>query len=151
MENDTISSSRHRYIRRNRSLACSSGNVALGIYQTTTLVNRLPTRKLLPFRVLPRKSASTSSIPGDLSKYSKRSDALHTNPPMQFRVRKNSENDFVLLVASADPSASATTHDFKIGNKDAKLTVQYGDFSSALKRVVAALSEAGLNYTMCPR
>ncbi|KAF9230024.1 peptidase family M49-domain-containing protein, partial [Melanogaster broomeanus] len=57
------------------------------------------------------------------------------------RVRKNGAGDFTLLVASVQRQPS-TFHEIsaKIGN--AKLTVEYGDFSESLTKVVAALKEA---------
>ncbi|KAI0054058.1 aflatoxin-detoxifizyme [Auriscalpium vulgare] len=57
------------------------------------------------------------------------------------RVYKKGPDDFVLLVASAEKNPSST-HDIQVESNAAKLTVQYGDFSDALKRVNAALSEA---------
>ncbi|PPQ66069.1 hypothetical protein CVT26_010811 [Gymnopilus dilepis] len=58
------------------------------------------------------------------------------------RVVKNGPNDFVLLVASAETRPSAFHEiDDKAGSK-AKLTVEYGDFSDALTKVVEALKEA---------
>ncbi|KIK54670.1 hypothetical protein GYMLUDRAFT_48591 [Collybiopsis luxurians FD-317 M1] len=54
------------------------------------------------------------------------------------RVRKNGNKDFSLLVASAQ-SKPAAVHE--IGGKF-KLTVEYGDHSAALKKVVASLEEA---------
>ena len=56
------------------------------------------------------------------------------------RLRKNGPNDFTLLVASADPQPHKQ-HSIKAQGADAKLTVEYGDFSDALQKVVAALKE----------
>lgn len=56
------------------------------------------------------------------------------------RLRKNGPNDFTLLVASADPQPQAQ-HSIKVKGADAKLTVEYGDFSDALQKAVAALKE----------
>ncbi|KJA27223.1 hypothetical protein HYPSUDRAFT_35833 [Hypholoma sublateritium FD-334 SS-4] len=59
------------------------------------------------------------------------------------RVIKNSYADFTLLVASADTSQSVAVHEVEVkGRSKAKLTVQHGDFSGALAKVVAALKEA---------
>ncbi|KAI0320104.1 aflatoxin-detoxifizyme [Amylostereum chailletii] len=58
------------------------------------------------------------------------------------RVKKNGPEDFTLLVASANTESPSTVHDLTLDGKSVKLTVQYGDFSEALKRVVAAVSEA---------
>ncbi|CAL1704759.1 unnamed protein product [Somion occarium] len=57
------------------------------------------------------------------------------------RVRKNGADDFTLLVASAKTQPS-TNHEFSVGDKKAKLTVEYGDFSDALAKTVTALREA---------
>ncbi|KAK0497634.1 aflatoxin-detoxifizyme [Armillaria luteobubalina] len=57
------------------------------------------------------------------------------------RVRKNGTGDYTLLVASAKTSPPAI-HDFEIDTKPATLTIEYGDYSSSLTKVVAALGEA---------
>ncbi|KAJ3503498.1 hypothetical protein NLJ89_g8405 [Agrocybe chaxingu] len=58
------------------------------------------------------------------------------------RVVKNGPNDYTLLVASAQTQPPALHNiEAKQGDK-AKLTVQYGDFSEALAKVVEALKEA---------
>ncbi|KIJ11450.1 hypothetical protein PAXINDRAFT_171775 [Paxillus involutus ATCC 200175] len=57
------------------------------------------------------------------------------------RVRKNGAGDFTLLVASAQKKPS-TSHEISAKAGTAKLTVEYGDFSEALTKVVAALQEA---------
>ena len=57
-----------------------------------------------------------------------------------YSVQKNSPNDFVLLVASADTQADVI-HKFLLGGADAKLAVRYGDFTGPLSRVVKALTE----------
>ncbi|KAI0082668.1 aflatoxin-detoxifizyme [Panus rudis PR-1116 ss-1] len=57
------------------------------------------------------------------------------------RVRKNSVEDFTLLVASAESQAAAT-HTIPVGDRKAKLTIEYGDFSEPLKKSAAALKEA---------
>ncbi|KAF8833939.1 dipeptidyl-peptidase III [Paxillus ammoniavirescens] len=57
------------------------------------------------------------------------------------RVRKNGAGDFALLVASAQKKPS-TSHEISSKAGIAKLTVEYGDFSEALTKVVAALQEA---------
>jgi len=60
------------------------------------------------------------------------------------RVRKNGPGDFTLLVASAQKQPS-TSHDLNKLTKqsvNAKLTVEYGDFSESLTKIVAALREA---------
>ncbi|KAF8554646.1 hypothetical protein OG21DRAFT_1412103 [Imleria badia] len=54
------------------------------------------------------------------------------------RVRKNGSGDFTLLVASVQKQPS-TFHDL---TTQAKLTVEYGDFSESLTKVVAALQQA---------
>lgn len=61
---------------------------------------------------------------------------------------KNGPNNFVLLVASAEPRPPAF-HDIdtKEGDKT-KLTVQYGDFSDALTKVVEALNEVRLGISV---
>lgn len=56
-------------------------------------------------------------------------------------MRKNGASDFTLLVASADTKPVAT-HDIKVANASAKLTVEYGDFSVALEKATTALKEA---------
>ncbi|GJE95136.1 aflatoxin-detoxifizyme [Phanerochaete sordida] len=56
------------------------------------------------------------------------------------RVKKNSPTDFTLLVASAQ--SKSETHEFEIGDKKAKLTIQYGDHADALTKVNAALKKA---------
>jgi len=56
-------------------------------------------------------------------------------------VLKNGPNDFTLLVASAHTQPPAL-HEIDVsGGGKAKLTVQYGDFSEDLAKVVAALKE----------
>ncbi|KIK94398.1 hypothetical protein PAXRUDRAFT_33528 [Paxillus rubicundulus Ve08.2h10] len=57
------------------------------------------------------------------------------------RVRKNGAGDFTLLVASAQEKPP-TLHAISAKSGTAKLTVEYGDFSEALTKVVAALQEA---------
>ena len=58
------------------------------------------------------------------------------------RVRKDSDNKFTLLVASAEPQPSKTVElDKLFTDTPGKLTVEYGDYASSLKRVVAALTE----------
>lgn len=57
------------------------------------------------------------------------------------RVVKNGPGEYILRVASASATAS-TTHEIDIQGKTAKLTVEYGDFSSVLQRVNGALREA---------
>ncbi|KAN0097951.1 Peptidase family M49 domain containing protein [Tylopilus felleus] len=54
------------------------------------------------------------------------------------RVRKNGSGDFTLLVASVQKQPSTSQELTPQG----KLTVEYGDFSEVLTRVVAALQEA---------
>lgn len=55
-------------------------------------------------------------------------------------VRKNSAIDFTLLVASANTKSTAS-YEFSVGDKKAKLTVEYGDFADALGKAAAALRE----------
>ncbi|PSR74920.1 hypothetical protein PHLCEN_2v9454 [Hermanssonia centrifuga] len=57
------------------------------------------------------------------------------------RVKKDSQTEFTLLVASVNVESSAV-HDIEILDKQAKLTVQYGDFTENLTKTVAALVEA---------
>ncbi|KAJ8589717.1 dipeptidyl-peptidase III [Rhizopogon salebrosus TDB-379] len=57
------------------------------------------------------------------------------------RVRKNGPHDFTLLVASVKKTDS-TVHEIGTESVSIKLTVEYGDFSAALAKAVAALSEA---------
>ncbi|EMD38545.1 hypothetical protein CERSUDRAFT_82823 [Gelatoporia subvermispora B] len=57
------------------------------------------------------------------------------------RVRKNGSNDYTLLVASAN-SQPNSVHTLDSEGKSFKLTVEYGDFSEPMKKVVAALKEA---------
>ncbi|KAF9224504.1 dipeptidyl-peptidase III [Gyrodon lividus] len=57
------------------------------------------------------------------------------------RVRKNNAGDFTLLVASAQKQPS-TFHEISVKSGNAKLTVEHGDFSESLTKVVAALQEA---------
>ncbi|KAG9316989.1 peptidase family M49-domain-containing protein [Chiua virens] len=57
------------------------------------------------------------------------------------RVRKNGSGDFTLLVASAQKQPS-TFHTLNTQATNAKLTVEYGDFSESLSKAVAALREA---------
>lgn len=60
------------------------------------------------------------------------------------RVRKNGPGDFTLLVASAQkqPSTSHDLNKLTTQSVNAKLAVEYGDFSESLTKVVAALQEA---------
>lgn len=57
-------------------------------------------------------------------------------------MRKNGANDFTLLVASADRHPPAS-HDIKVQDNEAKLTVEYGDFEKPLQKAVDALKEVG--------
>ncbi|KAF8654206.1 hypothetical protein AX16_003732 [Volvariella volvacea WC 439] len=57
------------------------------------------------------------------------------------RVVKNGPGDFTLLIASASSQPEAF-HDISLNDGTAKLKVQYGDFSSALRKSVDALKEA---------
>ncbi|OCH95554.1 aflatoxin-detoxifizyme [Obba rivulosa] len=57
------------------------------------------------------------------------------------RVRKNGHKDYTLLVASVNAQPSSI-HAVEIEGKSFRLTVEYGDFSEPLKKVVAALKEA---------
>ena len=57
---------------------------------------------------------------------------------------KNGQNDFTLLVASAQTQPSAV-HDIQgTAEGKAKLKVQYGDFSADLCKVIEALKEVGV-------
>jgi len=56
------------------------------------------------------------------------------------RVIKNGLSDFTLKVASAEHQPHAQ-HNFECLGVEAKLKVEYGDFSTALHKVVAALQE----------
>ncbi|KAH0839490.1 peptidase family M49-domain-containing protein [Lanmaoa asiatica] len=60
---------------------------------------------------------------------------------MNTRVRKNGPGDFTLLVASAHKQP-LTFHELTTQAVNAKLTVEYGDFSESLTKIVAALQEA---------
>ncbi len=64
-------------------------------------------------------------------------------------VRKDSPDRFTLLVASAEKQASAL-HEFTIGERHAKLTIEYGDFSDALQKAANALIEV-INATIQSR
>ncbi|PPQ71974.1 hypothetical protein CVT24_008191 [Panaeolus cyanescens] len=57
------------------------------------------------------------------------------------RVLKNGPNDFTLLIASANEQPPAL-HEIDAQGGKAKLTVQYGDFSEDLSKVVGYLKEA---------
>ncbi|PFH54364.1 hypothetical protein AMATHDRAFT_135808 [Amanita thiersii Skay4041] len=57
------------------------------------------------------------------------------------RVLKNGSNDFTLLIASSNPQPDQL-HDIESKSGVTKLKVQYGDYSGALSKVVAALREA---------
>ncbi|KAI5997175.1 peptidase family M49-domain-containing protein [Pisolithus albus] len=57
------------------------------------------------------------------------------------RVRKNGPDDFTLLVASASKQPPAP-HKFSLTSRTARLTVEYGDFSEPLSKVITALQEA---------
>jgi len=57
-------------------------------------------------------------------------------------VRKNGPDDFILLVASANKIESIV-HEINTESTSIKLTVEYGDFSVALAKAVAALHEVG--------
>lgn len=60
--------------------------------------------------------------------------------PFHSRVRKNGDNHFTLLVASAEPQVA--THKHKHNDREIQLDVEYGDFSDALANAAAALKEA---------
>lgn len=62
-------------------------------------------------------------------------------------IRKNSANDFTLLIASASKTAPELVPDTSdlgicLNGMPLILTVQYGDFSEPLLKVVNALAEA---------
>ena len=63
---------------------------------------------------------------------------LTTNVPR--RVKKTSDSEFTLLIASAQEKVSGH-HVIEIQGKTAKLTIEYGDFSGPLSKAVAALKE----------
>ncbi|KAI0758138.1 aflatoxin-detoxifizyme [Fomes fomentarius] len=65
----------------------------------------------------------------------------HKVSVLNTRVRKDSPDRFTLLVASAEKQASAL-HEITIGERHAKLTIEYGDFSDALQKAANALIEA---------
>lgn len=67
-------------------------------------------------------------------------EKLHLSA-LNTRVRKDSPDNFTILIASADTKPKET-HDFKIGERTARLTVEYGDFADAMKKAADALSEA---------
>ena len=58
-------------------------------------------------------------------------------------VRKDSPDSFALLIASAETKPKEV-HEFKIGDRHAKLSVEYGDFSDVLKKAADALAEVGI-------
>ena len=58
-------------------------------------------------------------------------------------VRKDSPDSFALLIASAETKPKEV-HEFKIGDRHAKLSVEYGDFSDALKKAADALAEVSV-------
>ncbi|VDB82956.1 unnamed protein product [Peniophora sp. CBMAI 1063] len=58
------------------------------------------------------------------------------------RVQKDSDKEFTLLVASAEPQPSKTVELDLFTNTPGKLTIKYGDYAPSLKRVAAALTEA---------
>lgn len=55
-------------------------------------------------------------------------------------VRKNGPHDFTLLVASVNKTESII-HEINAEPTSIRLTVEYGDFSAALAKAVAALHE----------
>lgn len=57
------------------------------------------------------------------------------------RIRKNGPHDFTLLVASVNKTESIV-HEINTELTSIRLTVEYGDFSMALAKAVAALHEA---------
>lgn len=56
-----------------------------------------------------------------------------------YSVRKDSDTSFAILIASADEK-KAEKHSEAFDKVD--ITIEYGDHSAALKKVVAALEEA---------
>jgi len=58
-------------------------------------------------------------------------------------IRKNGPCDFTLLVASVNDTGSIV-HEINTESISIKLTVEYGDFSAALEKAVAALHEVCL-------
>ena len=60
-------------------------------------------------------------------------------------VRKDSPDSFALLIASAETKPKEV-HEFKIGDRHAKLSVEYGDFSDALKKAADALAEVSTGF-----
>ena len=68
--------------------------------------------------------------------------ALHANywPKQRDRVKKTSDTEFTLLVASVQHKVSGHQN-IEIQGKVAKLTVEYGDFTEPLAKVAAALKE----------
>ena len=55
-------------------------------------------------------------------------------------VRKDSPDTFTLLIASAETKPKEV-EEFKIGERHAKLTIEYGDFADAMKKAADALTE----------
>ncbi|KAK0480521.1 peptidase family M49-domain-containing protein, partial [Armillaria luteobubalina] len=65
------------------------------------------------------------------------------------RVRKNGTGDYTLLVASAKTSPPAI-HDFEIDTKPATLTIEYGDYSSSLRRLSPLLGKQNSQFGSIP-
>ena len=63
------------------------------------------------------------------------------------RVKKTSDTEFTLLVASVQHKVLEPQH-IEIQGRQAKLTVEYGDFSEPLSKVVAYLKEVGIQVSM---
>jgi hypothetical protein len=105
-------------------------------FPTITQDQKLSQMMRLPrYRLLQRRLDWTSKTPGGLP-YGKLVSFAHQRP---YSVRKDSDTSFVILVASADKKP-AEKHIGAFDNTE--ITIEYGDHSEALQKVVAALSEA---------
>lgn len=62
------------------------------------------------------------------------------------RVVKNGPKDYTLLVASANTTQPSAVHEIDAAGAKATLKVQYGDFSSDLTKVSAALKEVSISW-----
>ena len=100
------------------------------------------TKKLLPCKLLQKNLASMYST---LGLYFIFQLFCFVSDCLSHSVKKNSPENFTLLVASVETKVSAT-HDIEIFDKKAKLMVEYGDFSGPLSKTVAALKEVDICY-----
>lgn len=105
------------------------------------------TMKLPRYKCSRRKLGSTLKTPGKLPPHG------YFKAPMSFKnlsVRKDSDASFAILVASADKKPTEK-HAGAFDKVD--IAIEYGDYSEALQKVNAALSEAkkyaGAPYLSC--